>query len=398
MAREHTFVIGTTGSGKSANLLQHIENGIKKNQPVVIINGKADNEQFGIKQITNKLCEKYRYNFLLMDQNTSKITLDNKPLNLAYSPFMSANETTIKDILLSMSIWSEDYYKSLVAEYWQEMAGVIIKGGLTPTFELLTELSNPAELNELVKSTRLKDKLSDQDKKQLKKITTGEYAKHTLSASSRFTTIARGVNKNLFIGEKYFNFTQLIKNNKRTVILVELDFFNYDDTAETLGRLAIADIKLLVNNLQSDNGALFVFDEISVYMSEKFIPLLNQTRSKGIKCILATQSLADIDRIKETLTKQIIDNVNAGIIFRINEPTAAEYLANILGTREVVEQTQRTQNNQNTGESSNRNVEKYYIHPNIIKTLSVNTGIYYNKMKPFNNENPRLITNQFVKV
>ena len=40
-SRAHLFAIGTTGSGKTANILRYVENSIKNGQPTIIVDGKG---------------------------------------------------------------------------------------------------------------------------------------------------------------------------------------------------------------------------------------------------------------------------------------------------------------------------------------------------------------------
>ena len=120
------------------------------------------------------------------------------------------------------------------------------------------------------------------------------------------------------------------------------------------------------------------------YASTALVDLVTKSRSANVTCILATQSLSDLDSaVNEVYKEQIIENCNNYIVLRQNSSINAEYWANILGTRATLEVTyqlqQAGQNTTETGYGSARRVREYLYHPDDIKALRTGKGIFLSR-------------------
>ena len=125
-------------------------------------------------------------------------------------------------------------------------------------------------------------------------------------------------------------------------------------------------------------------DEINVYASPTLIDLINKSRSAGVTCIPATQSLADLEYIAgEAFKYQLIENCNNYIIMRQNSAKSAEEWANIIGTKQTMEVTyqiqQQGQISSSTGTGSVKRVREYKYHPDDIKGLRTGEAVYLSK-------------------
>ena len=121
--------------------------------------------------------------------------------------------------------------------------------------------------------------------------------------------------------------------------------------------------------------------------------LVNKSRSAGVTCVLATQSLSDLDfACGSAFKEQIIENCNNYLVMRQNSGINAEHWSNILGTRSTLEVTYQLQqkglNTAETGFGSAKRVREFFYHPDDIKTLQIGQGIflsrdgnYHNKIK-----------------
>lgn len=93
-----------------------------------------------------------------------------------------------------------------------------------------------------------------------------------------------------------------------------------------------------------------VIDELAALPPLKTLSfLLNETRSKGVGVILANQTLQMLNSI---YTKEVTNNYfsmcNTKFIFKMPEPTDAEYISRAIGEQEVLRVT-RSQNNTSRG-------------------------------------------------
>ena len=127
-SRAHLFAIGTTGSGKTANILRYVENAIKNGQPTIIVDGKGGTKEHDLATVSQKLAKKYGRKVYLVNQSDLSNT---DP----YNPFSDLSATEVKDMLVSMSEWESDHYKNLASRYWQIMLSIMIDNDITPTFE-----------------------------------------------------------------------------------------------------------------------------------------------------------------------------------------------------------------------------------------------------------------------
>ena len=129
-------------------------------------------------------------------------------------------------------------------------------------------------------------------------------------------------------------------------------------------------------------------DEINSYASPVLIDLVNKSRSANITCILATQSLSDLDyACGEAFKEQVIENCNNYLVMRQNSAVNAESWANIIGTKATMEVTYQLQqkglNTSETGFGSARRVREFLYHPDDIKTLKTGNAILLSRDNGF---------------
>jgi len=114
------------------------------------------------------------------------------------------------------------------------------------------------------------------------------------------------------------------------------------------------------------------------------IDLVNKSRSANVTCILATQSLSDLDTaVDENFKEQIIENCNNYILLRQNSGKNAEHWANIIGTRKAIDTTYQIGNEDGstspTGRGTIKFNQEYIFHPQEIKDLKIGEGFYISK-------------------
>jgi len=111
---------------------------------------------------------------------------------------------------------------------------------------------------------------------------------------------------------------------------------------------------------------------------------VNKSRSANVTCVLATQSLSDLDyAVEEAFKEQVIENCNNYIVMRQNSSVNAEHWAGILGTRSTLEVTYQLQqkglNTSETGFGSAKRVREFFYHPDDIKNLKTGEAIFLSK-------------------
>jgi type IV secretory pathway TraG/TraD family ATPase VirD4 len=169
------------------------------------------------------------------------------------------------------------------------------------------------------------------------------------------------------------------------VVAFSLNASTYGELAAHLGALVIQDLKTVSGALLRDSGALPAYvavDEFSALGKDHLLALLARARSAGIRVVLATQELADLERAAEGFRDQVLGNTATKIAHRQEVPASAETLAAVAGTQQTWHRTHQTQGKlgpEETGMGTKRLVEEYVVHPNILKTLRTGEAVLIRK-------------------
>lgn len=391
-SRAHLFAIGTTGSGKTANILRYVENSIKKGQPTIIVDGKGGTKEHDLATVSQKLAKKYGRKVYLINQSD----LSNTD---AYNPFSDLSATEVKDMLVSMSEWESDHYKNLASRYWQIMLSIMIEYNIITTFESIILFSEPKNFLKVLDEIKKSGEIDDEKYRKAVNIANSEAGKQAEISISRSAVVYEGDGSKLFGDRDHLGFNMRSAFEENAVVIVLLNEFSYGDFARSTGQLVLEDIKSLISRLLSgeyeEQETLLVLEELGVYVNNGIEGLLNRSRSAGVKTIVSMQTTADVDKVNPDLTRQIIGNCNDFLIMRVSEQDSAETMAKLIGTEKGIQKTSRTSEGMSTGESSNKLVDQFKISPNEIKNFPSLFGIYYTKNRP--NEVKRFKT-KFIKI
>ena len=369
---KHTFVCGTTGAGKTVALSNFIASAIEKDYPAVIIDGKGDIGKGSLLDVVLTLSNGKKPLYII---NLNDPTHSDK-----YNPFQNTTPTTVKDMLINMTEWSEEHYKLNTERYLQRVVNVLSAFQQTLSFSSIIKCLNTDTFirgsTELLRLEQI-SKQQHIDNVELAK-TSGKIAE---DAVARFATIAESEVGRVF-QRQGIDVYQAIK--EKAILLFVLNPLLYPELSPALAKLVLIDCKKAVSKLfGSTERTFFLFDEISSYASSSLLDLVNKSRSANITCVLATQSLSDLDVVSEQFKNQIIENCNNYIVLRQNSAESAELWANVLGTRSTLEVTyqlqQRGLNTSETGFGSAKRVREFLYHPDDIKTLKTGQGIFMSK-------------------
>lgn len=378
---KHIFICGTTGSGKTVALSNYMLNCMKKDFPMLIIDGKGDTGKGSILDILTQLNKHYRKKIYC-------INLTNPSLSDTYNPFYNTSPTVAKDMLVNMTDWSEEHYKVNAERYLQRLILLMNKAEIPLSFQSIVkfmELDNFTLLStQLVKEKQI-SKEKHLENLEIAK-TSGKVAENSIA---RFSTIAESELGEIFSDTGIDIATALREN---AIILFILNPLIYPELSPAFGRLVLIDSKKAISQrFNSRNRTFFLFDEINVYASKTLIDLVNKSRSANVTCVLATQSLSDLASAEdEDFTQQIIENCNNYLVLRQNSAVNSENWANILGTRQTMEVTYQLQqkglDTTQTGFGSARRVREYLYHPDEIKQLQTGNGIFLSRDEYFHSK------------
>ena len=378
---KHIFICGTTGSGKTVALSNYMRNCMKKDFPMLIIDGKGDTGKGSILDILTQLNKHYRKKIYC-------INLTNPSLSDTYNPFYNTSPTVAKDMLVNMTDWSEEHYKVNAERYLQRLILLMNKAEIPLSFQSIVkfmELDNFTLLStQLVKEKQISKERHLENLEIAK--TSGKVAENSIA---RFSTIAESELGEIFSKTGIDIATAL---QEKAIILFILNPLIYPELSPAFGRLVLIDSKKAISQrFQNQKRTFFLFDEINVYASKTLIDLVNKSRSANVTCVLATQSLSDLASAEdEDFTQQIIENCNNYLVLRQNSAVNSENWANILGTRQTMEVTYQLQqkglDTTQTGFGSARRVREYLYHPDEIKQLQTGYGIFLSRDEYFHSK------------
>ena len=378
---KHIFICGTTGSGKTVALSNYMRNCMKKDFPMLIIDGKGDTGKGSILDVLTQLNKHYHKKIYC-------INLTNPSLSDTYNPFYNTSPTVAKDMLVNMTDWSEEHYKVNAERYLQRLISLMNKAEIPLSFQSIVkfmELDNFTLLStQLVKEKQISKERHLENLEIAK--TSGKVAENSIA---RFSTIAESELVEIF-SDTGIDIATALK--EKAIILFILNPLIYPELSPAFGRLVLIDSKKAISQrFNSRNRTFFLFDEINVYASKTLIDLVNKSRSANVTCVLATQSLSDLASAEdEDFTQQIIENCNNYLVLRQNSAVNSENWANILGTRQTMEVTYQLQqkglDTTQTGFGSARRVREYLYHPDEIKQLQTGNGIFLSRDEYFHSK------------
>ncbi|MCL2022825.1 MAG: type IV secretion system DNA-binding domain-containing protein [Oscillospiraceae bacterium] len=374
---KHIFICGTTGSGKTVALSNYIKSGVEKDYPMMIIDGKGDTGDGSIYDIVKRLKGNKR---LYVVNMTNPLKSD------FYNPFQGATATIAKDMLINLTDWSEEHYKLNTERYLQRLLQLLVLNEAPLSFRSIIKNMSIEKFSKLSGELSKKGIITKDEHLDNIAMSKGS-GRIAESAFARFSLIAESELGYIFNETGIDIYTAL---KEKAIILFILNPLIFPELSPLIGRLILIDSKKALSNMFGNNNSrtFFIMDEINSYASPVLIDLVNKSRSANITCILATQSLSDLDyAVNEAFKEQIIENCNNYIVMRQNSSINAEHWANILGTRNAMEVTYQLQqkglNTAETGFGSAKRVREYFYHPDDIKVLKTGQGILLSKDNHF---------------
>lgn len=376
---KHVFACGTTGSGKTVALANFIQHSTEKGYPTVIIDGKGDIGSGSLLEITQQFCKNYGRKLYI-------VNLSDPANSCTYNPFQFASPTSAKDMLINLTEWSEEHYKLNTERYLQKLVILMQQADIQLSFQSI--LANiKTDRFQMLSGTLAKNEVISKQEHLLNIEICKACGKIAESATARFSTIAESEAGQIFAEDGIDIYTAI---QEQAVILFVLNPLLYPELSPLVGKMVLIDAKQAVSkcfNSHLERG-FFILDEINSYASPSLIDLVNKSRSANITCILATQSLSDLDfAVNESFKEQVIENTNNYLVLRQNSATNAEAWASVLGTRQSMEVTyqiaQQERRTSTTGLGSARRVREFLYHPDEIKDLKTGEAFFLSRDEHF---------------
>ena len=168
------------------------------------------------------------------------------------------------------------------------------------------------------------------------------------------------------------------------VLYFNLDADRYPGAARLLAAALVIDLVGLAAERQGEAArSLVVVNEFAALAAEQVSRLFARARSAGLSLLLGTQSLADLRGARpedgtDTLTEQVLSNIEFAVVHRVGDPDSAERFARMAGTLPAWTVTQRVSGAGamlSSGEGTRTREREFVILPDRFKRLGVGEAV-----------------------
>jgi len=356
----HCLVLGATGAGKTTTLMNFIESSIKRNIPLIVVDGKGE---IGFAEKVKKMADEYNRKFCLFSMTHKD--------SMHYNPLRVGNFTELKDKLISITEWTEPHYKFLSERYLQSSIKILQKTYNRIDLVNISKRLNYGTLLEEAKKLVREGKMDKDEYEAFYEMVDGS-KKDIVGLINRLAVFSESEIGELLLDTEGEDTIDLIKGiGKNAVVFFSLDVLRFSEYSRLLGRLIVIDLKTTAARMFGNDKKVFViFDEFGVFAGPQVTDFINKSRAAGFHVILSTQELADL-RIdgRTELMEQILGNTNIKIIHRQDVPVSAELLSSLIGTRNDIIITMQVNEISPTGMGTVKEEKSFIIHPDEIKRL-----------------------------
>jgi conjugal transfer pilus assembly protein TraD len=371
----HALIVGASGAGKSTTMLSILGAQIRRGRPVIAIDMKG----------SPGFAAQLEQAAAAAGRGVRIFTPDGPG---HWNPLAHGNATALKDKLISTERFSEPHYQRAAERYVQTVLTILhARDPETPArLDQVVALMEPRRLAASLRG--VPEPLAERVLDYLSGLTGDQ------------VSAARGLGTRLALLSESCAGPYLVPGGPAAraidvragleggdVILFSLNASVYGKLAAQLGALAIQDLVSASGyRLSADTSpvpATIAIDEFSALGDDHVLALLARARESGISVLTATQEMADLQRAAPGFRDQVLGIVGVKIAHRQDVPESAEMIAKMAGTQWVWEETRHVRGLLNPGNgprASRRQVERFLVHPNEIKTLPVGHAVALTKL------------------
>jgi type IV secretory pathway TraG/TraD family ATPase VirD4 len=384
----HTVIVGASGSGKSTTLLRILTDQIRSGKGVVAIDLK------GSPAFADQLAR-------AAEQAGRQFRLWTPDGSASWNPLAYGNATELKDKLISTERFSEIHYQRAAERYLQSALQVLkaVRDPLlAPTLHDVVAAMDPSRLEGMLRAAPLD--LANRVHDYLGSLT-GDQLSAIRGLATRLAIITESHTGQYLGGPDASSpgadprgCTDVIDLRAalrgEQVVVFSLNSSSYGKLAAQLGALAIQDVITVAGERLSNpdlrHPASVAVDEFSALERGDHVLGLNaRCREAAIGALVSAQEPTDFERAAPGLLNQIFGSTAVKVIHRLDVPSSAEMIAQLAGTETVWEQSHQIEHrplfgDRQTGRSVAREVERFLVHPNVIKTLPTGRAVIITKV------------------
>lgn len=370
--KQHVFLMGSTGSGKTSLLRRMLYTHFKAGGGCCFIDGKADvADMYQIFYFTVAECD--RLNDLLI------LNFLNPEESHTFNPFVYGDAVFLSEILASLlkpASGDQVYWQERGLELMRALITVLVwlrdNRGEKLTFSTIRRNMNFGSLVQLAKdeSIPLRDKdgfpvrerliaylqgLSDNWHKYPDEMTDDlnealrQFSYGVQQWSATLDVFYAAFGKVLDTENPDIDMKDVVLNNKILYVLLPA-LKQSQQTLASLGRFLVSTFKIVfaeligtkiigdteelssnISAIKPDPPFLLILDEAGSYIPEDIDNVLAQARSTGVGVIISVQEIASLKKGGEILEKRVLNNTKLKICLAVDDPDAAEYFVRRAG-------------------------------------------------------------------
>jgi hypothetical protein len=368
----HALLAGVTGGGKTWTMMRIIQAHVLAGQAAIVVDPKGDHR---LREMLRALAAALGVRFREWGVAGPSV----------YNPIGRGSPTEIADKALAGHDWSEPHYELATRRLLGLALATMRAAGLwPPTLSGLVAHMDPDRLDaladraggEVAASVRAYlDGLGAQGRADLR----GGRDRLAILCESE---LGRWLDPALGGEGEEIDLAACLDRGE--IVYFRLDSDRYPAASKLLASALVIDLAGLVGARQgAGRPGLLALDEFSALAAEHVARLAARARGAGISLLLGAQSLADLRAARpgdptDTMTEQILSNVEYVVCHRIADPDSAERLARVGGTEPAWALTQRVEGHgwrATRGEGTRTRQRDFRIEPDRFKALGTGEAV-----------------------
>lgn len=284
----HGIILGTTDTGKTQTSYRFIDGFVSDCCPVIALDMKGSHATIATMEALAKKHGRPFYLFTLTGGGRWDALRD-KP-----------NPSAQKDVLISIGAWSDVHYKTLADGALLDIFSALQVGGPGPGESMVQAAARLLEPSQLQQYANKHLAFADHSDLRARVLARANQIAANPNAFSgvkgQLDAMVYSETGQFFApGEGMFSLRQAF--NENAVVLFSFDNMNYEETAQAVSAMVLADVKSLGATLMNEGNKkpwLFWADEFTAARAGHLAPMMQQIREAKAKILLATQSVANI--------------------------------------------------------------------------------------------------------
>lgn len=345
--KRHTFIIGTTGVGKTRLAESMIEQDIRKGNSVVFFDPKGDQDIFSKIYEVAIDCGR-EDDLMLVTPVYPEYSAVIDPLAYYFYP-----EELVNHIISGIKAGKEPYYRETAKTITMSivMANILIAKAegrpATQNIEMVRQCAQFKTLEEIATSLeRISSPEGIAIASTIRRFTNGDdehFAKVSSSLQNCLNELTQG-NIGKIIGQADSNrFMERLEQGRPVILVVQTSSMIVRESGAVLGKVILSMIQSFIGRVYGCNRkrvtpplAIYI-DEAQSLLYEGAEELFSKAGSADVMMTAFTQSVKNLYAvIGEDFARAILDNTNTKIFMRCVDAETAEYVVKHFGVKNVL--------------------------------------------------------------